>query len=163
MSPKSSRAAPRPLLIATAAVSLVACARANETSTSAHPPSHEPASTTASSPASVQLSVGEKYFARDCASCHGKDGQGTPEGPRVVGPGALPADPPSTAVQRRNHFVTARDVHDFIGTHMPADIIGQMPGSYYWDTLAFVLSHGGVDLGGKVLDDADASAIAIHP
>ena len=155
-------------LLALVAVSTLACARANETASSANPPSHAPPShegesVTPSSPPSTQLAVGEKYFARDCVACHGDQGQGATGGPRIIGAGALPIDPPSSALQRKTHFVTARDVHDFIATHMPNDVIGQMPDSYYWDTLAFVLSRNGVDLGGKVLDDTDASSIALHP
>jgi len=106
---------------------------------------------------------GAKYFAYDCAACHGVEGEGTSGGPAVIGPHALSVEPPSGAKQRNGRFVTAHDLYLFVEEHMPADKIGGMPSGYYFDVLSFLLARNHVVTPRKIIDENALAAIALHP
>ena len=148
------------LLLAASFVSFACWQRREKAPTTPEAPTHTAAAASSNPDREEQLAVGARYFARDCAGCHGATGEGTQVALRIIGPGALPVNPPPYAMQRKTHFVTAAGVFRFIATHMPNDVIGQSTDSYYWDTLAFVLSRNGVDLHGRVLDGTTAGVIA---
>lgn len=122
-----------------------------------------PATASAPADAVAQAEAGGALYGQFCAKCHGDGGQGTDQGPAVVGPKALPLDPPAKAQLRKTQFHTAKDVFDFVGANMPPK--GPKPTlDQYLDILAFDLKANGVDLSGKPpLTPDNLSAIVIHP
>jgi ubiquinol-cytochrome c reductase cytochrome c subunit len=122
-----------------------------------------PAAPVNATDAVAQAEAGGPLYGQFCAKCHGDAGQGTDQGPPVVGTGALPLDPRPTAQYRKTQFRTARDVFDFVGANMPPK--GPKPTlDQYLAILAFDLKANGVDLSGKPPLTPDAlSAIVIHP
>ena len=110
----------------------------------------------------AQVAQGEKLFAKHCAKCHGKSGEGGKKAPPVVGKEALPLDPPPGAKIRKSQFHTAQDVAEFVSTKMPANKPGSLKPDEYYEILAFDLKANGVDLGDKKLDAASAAQIKLH-
>ncbi len=109
-----------------------------------------------------QISMGAGLYEGACAKCHGALGQGTAKAPALVGPKALPLDPPPGAHVRTTQFHTAKDVLDFIRTRMPADRPGSLQEGQYEAILAFALHANGVDLHDMMLTDEDASTFVLH-
>ena len=110
---------------------------------------------------SEQVKRGAEVFADHCSSCHGKGGEGTAEAPALVGPTALPLDPPSGAKHRKSQFVTVADVAEFVSTNMPGDAPGSLDADDYFAVLAFDLKANGIDLGEQKLDAAVAASLTI--
>ena len=139
----------------------VACAHNEGTAA----PAGTPASAAGGAPtdALAQAAAGGPLYGQFCAKCHGDAGQGTDQGPPVVGPNALPLDPRPTAKARKNQFRTAKDIADFVLPNMPPK--GPKPTvEQYLDILAFDLKANGVDLTGKPALTPDMlSSIVIHP
>lgn len=108
-----------------------------------------------------QVSLGEELFGEHCAHCHGSFGQGG-DGPRLVGleQGALPLEPPPSAVLRTTQFVTVSDVAGFVSANMPPDAGGSLSDDEYYSVLAFVLDANGVTPDAK-LDAALAATLEI--
>jgi len=113
--------------------------------------------------AAAQAEAGGPLYGQFCAKCHGDAGQGTDQGPAVVGASALPLDPRPTAKYRKTQFHTAKDVADFVVPNMPPK--GPKPTlDQDLAILAFALKANGVDLSGKpALTPDNLSAIVIHP
>jgi cytochrome c len=109
-----------------------------------------------------QVAQGEQLFAKHCATCHGKAGEGTKKAPPVVGKDALPLDPPEKAKVRKTQFHTAQDVAQFVSTKMPAKKPGSLTADEYYAILAFDLKANGVDVSGKKIDPTTAAAIKLH-
>ncbi|MBX3186303.1 MAG: c-type cytochrome [Labilithrix sp.] len=111
-----------------------------------------------------QVTAGQKAYGDNCASCHGASGEGTANGPRVVGldKGALSLDPPAGAQVRKAQFKTLADVAAFAVKNMPADRPGSLQEWEYWSILAFDLKANGVTLE-KKLDLEVAKTIVLHP
>jgi len=122
-----------------------------------------PAAGGAPTDAMAQAAAGGPLYGQFCAKCHGDAGQGTDQGPPVVGPTALPLDPRPTAKARKSQFHTAKDIADFVLPNMPPK--GPKPTvEQYLDILAFDLKANGVDLTGKPALTPDMlSSIVIHP
>jgi mono/diheme cytochrome c family protein len=92
-----------------------------------------------------QVAAGGAAFGRFCASCHGARGEGSNSAPALVGPGALPADPPASRRFRKTRFTTAADVASFAVAAMPPS--GPKPTTdQYWAIVAFDLQANGVAL-----------------
>jgi cytochrome c len=108
-----------------------------------------------------QAQRGAAIYGKRCASCHGDAGQGGAHAPAVVGAGALPLDPPSSARFRKSRFVTVADVAEFVTKNMPPDAPGSLSSEEYIDVLAFDLKANGIDLGDKKLDGALAATLVI--
>jgi cytochrome c len=109
-----------------------------------------------------QVTQGGKLFAKHCAKCHGKAGEGTKKAPPVVGKEALPLDPPPGAKVRKTQFHTAQDVAEFAATKMPANKPGSLTPDEYYAILAFDLKANGVDVTGKKIDPKTAAEIKLH-
>jgi S-disulfanyl-L-cysteine oxidoreductase SoxD len=129
----------------------------------APPATMEPASGTAApatpsvaAPATFaeQVTLGQKLYGEQCAGCHGNSGEGTKDGPAVVGldKGALPLEPAATAKYRKTQFKTVADIADFVVKSMPPKAPGSLTGEEYLAILAFDLKANGIDLGDKKLD-----------
>jgi cytochrome c len=113
--------------------------------------------------AMAQATAGGPLYGQFCAKCHGDGGQGTDKAPPVVGPNALPLDPPAGAKYRKTQFHTAKDVADFVLANMPPQ--GPKPTvDQYLDILAFDLKANGVDLTGKPpLSPDNLAGYVLHP
>lgn len=110
----------------------------------------------------AQVAAGEKLFAKHCAKCHGKSGEGSKKAPPIVGKDALPLDPPPGAKIRKTQFHTAEDVAAFMSTKMPANKPGSLKPDEYYDILAFDLKANGVDVSNKKIDATTAAEIKLH-
>ena len=110
-----------------------------------------------------QVAHGQTLFADNCAKCHGDAGQGTKDGPRVVGlrQGALPLDPPASRKLRKTRFVTVADVAEFAMEYMPPKKAGTLTPEEYLAVLAFDLKANGIDLGQEPLTMAKARTLTI--
>ncbi|MCL6554013.1 MAG: c-type cytochrome [Firmicutes bacterium] len=75
-----------------------------------------------------QVVRGREIFALQCSRCHGDQGQGTEDGPRLVGPG-----------NGLHGYQTAQKLFEFVRSEMPATAPGSLQAQEYWDVLAFLL------------------------
>jgi len=112
-------------------------------------------------PLVAQIATGKQLFVAKCARCHGSAGQGTDQGPPVVGKDAFPLEP-RAGTKRDVKFRTAADVFGWATRHMPADAPGSLSTDEYLAIFAFDLAANGVKLAGP-LDGAAATAIVLHP
>ena len=108
-----------------------------------------------------QVARGSEVYAARCSKCHGEAGEGIGDAPAVVGPTALPLDPPSGATLRKSRFVTVADVATFVVQNMPGDDPGSLGQADYFAVLAFDLKANGIDLGTQKLDAALAASLTI--
>ena len=109
---------------------------------------------------SEQVTRGTDVYVARCSTCHGKGGEGTADAPAVVGPTALPLEPPSGAKVRKSRFVTVADVAKFVTENMPGDAPASLSADDYFAVLAFDLHANGIDLD-KKLDAAVAASLTI--
>jgi mono/diheme cytochrome c family protein len=126
------------------------------------PPDAKSGESAATPPATFaeQVARGGELYGAHCSSCHGKSGEGTADAPAVVGPTALPLEPPSGAKFRKSKFVTVADVANFVVQNMPANAPGSLSEEEYFSVLAFDLKANGIELD-KKLDAALAASLTI--
>jgi cytochrome c len=110
-----------------------------------------------------QVAQGAELFAMHCAECHGAAGEGSDKAPAVVGPRALPVNPPEGAKLRKNPFYTAADLYQLIKVHMPNDAPGTLTDDEYAAIVAFVLKANGIDLMNRRVDPGNAASFMLHP
>jgi cytochrome c len=110
-----------------------------------------------------QVTLGQKLYGEKCAGCHGNSGEGTKDGPAVVGldKGALPLAPSATAKYRKTQFKTVADIADFVVKSMPPKAPGSLTAEEYFAILAFDLKANGIDLGDKKLDGELAKTLEV--
>jgi cytochrome c len=111
--------------------------------------------------ATAQIERGKQLYTEKCAKCHGDAGQGTNDGPAVVGTSAFPLDPLPGA-KRTMKFHTAADVFTFASHTMPADDPDSLSVDDFLAIFAFDLTANGIELA-RPLDAAQAQAIVLHP
>jgi cytochrome c len=115
----------------------------------------------------AQAAHGAWLFRRQCARCHGPDGQGKADAwkgltaPELVGPTALPEAPRPYQQIRRQRFETAADVFDFVSAAMPADQPASLEPDEYWDAIASLLERNGGVPDGVPLDASSAPRVAL--
>jgi cytochrome c len=147
-------------------VFLVACSQASAPSAPPPPPAPKPIpAEPAPDPAvlqalSTQVEQGKQLFAEQCASCHGDTGQGTDDGPALVGKTVLP-ELPREGAKRTAVFRTAADVLAFAAENMPADDPGSLAPDQYAAVIAFILRVNGIKLDTPI-DAAVAVTIVMH-
>jgi cytochrome c len=126
------------------------------------PQKMQPVATTVS-PIDQQIARGGAVYARHCAACHGSSGEGSQQGPVLVGSGALPRKPRSDS-SRQAEFRTALDVAQFVTQSMPPDKARRqsIAEEDYWALLAFALSANGVSLTEPVTPH-NAQRLVLHP
>jgi cytochrome c len=131
---------------------LVACSHKS----SAPPPA-------APAPATIEAQVaqGKQLYVEKCSKCHGDAGQGTKDGPPVVGKDAFPLDPRPGA-KRDAKFHTAADVFAWATKNMPANDPASLTTDQYLAVFAFDLTANGVKLD-HPLDGPTAQGIVLHP
>jgi S-disulfanyl-L-cysteine oxidoreductase SoxD len=110
-----------------------------------------------------QVALGQKLYGAQCAGCHGNSGEGTKDGPAVVGldKGALPLAPAATAKHRKTEFKTVADIAEFVVKTMPPKAPGSLSAEEYYAILAFDLKANGIDLGDKKLDGELAKTLEV--
>jgi mono/diheme cytochrome c family protein len=125
-----------------------------------------------------KMPAGADVYQRECASCHGRRGEGLSAAPNIMGAGALPvyARDPSTlgatgsaasqeqdrmrppGEQSRVPFRTAQDLYDFVSKWMPLPQarVGTLEPAEYWAVVNFILvAHGvAVPAGGVTPENA---------
>ncbi len=111
--------------------------------------------------AEAQIDAGKKLYTDKCSKCHGDAGQGTKDGPPVVGKDAFPLDPRAKS-KRDVKFHTAADVFGWATKNMPPKKAGSLTTDEYLEIFAFDLTANGVKLD-AVLDGPAAAKIVLHP
>ena len=148
-----------------ASTTLIACQSSQNagSNTSSNAPSNNHEFSTAD----AQIAHGVKVYTQSCAACHGASGQGTDDGPMLVGEGAL-AD-----------YHSAMDIAVFVTKNMPPKKSSKVSTSErdfwnmkasskmlndtdYWAVLAFALSANGVELSEPV-GPHNASGMILNP
>jgi len=144
-----------------ASTSLIACQSSQSAGSNASSNNH------AFSTADAQIAHGVKVYTKSCAGCHGASGQGTEDGPMLVGEGAF-AD-----------YHSAMDIAVFVTKNMPPKKSSKVSTSErdfwnmkassktlndtdYWAVLAFALSANGVELSEPV-GPHNASGMILNP
>lgn len=84
-------------------------------------------------------SRGVYEYNRNCAGCHGEDGQGEDDAPPLIGEGAWP----QTRDGRDMAFETAADAHAYVKENMPPMEAGELADGQYWVILHYVLQEHG--------------------
>lgn len=129
--------------------------------------------------------LGAKVFGEKCASCHGDRGAGTSAGSAVMGAGALPkfprdasdssqrfTDPQAIQTQvqalppgtpSREPFESAKDVFDYVSTHMPPGGDSRLTEAEYWSVVTFILLGHGAPVPGEGLNAANAGQVSVAP
>jgi len=126
---------------------------------------------------------GSGVFERECASCHGKRGEGLSAAPSIIGAGALPTyardrstqgnvatqaenqqdnlRPPGQ--QTRQPFRTAQDLFDFVSQWMPLPQarVGSLKPEEYWAVVNFILTAHGVAVPPEGITAANAKSVVI--
>lgn len=127
--------------------------------------SGEDGSSQTSSPGALafqaQVDDGKTLYVEHCATCHGRSGQGSGDGPALVGDDALPRTP-ETQRAREVEFLTALDVLSWMSENMPAGDPGSLDSDEYENILAFALSANGIELD-EPLSAENADAVVLNP
>ncbi len=79
-------------------------------------------------------------FSEHCARCHGGRGEGTVDGPVLIGRTALPHAPRSGARVRTTRFDTIDEISNFVRENMPADAPGTLRPDEYDAVVAYCLA-----------------------
>ena len=120
-----------------------------------------PAPTGGATTITAQVDQGKQLYGAKCASCHGNAGEGTKDGPPVVGKDAFPLDAPAGR-KRDAKFHTAADIFGWTTQHMPANDPGSVTTEQFLAIFAFDLTANGIKLD-KPLDGDAAAKIVLHP
>ncbi|MGH2375408.1 MAG: c-type cytochrome [bacterium] len=102
--------------------------------------------------ATEQTNRGKELFGMNCARCHGDQGEGTADGPRLIG------TPNGIAT-----YMTAKGLFEFASTEMPADARGSLMPQAYWDILAFILESNRLLPPDVTLGPDNAANIRLSP
>jgi mono/diheme cytochrome c family protein len=143
-------------------VCLLACQPGNSAPAPSPPPVEKPVAPPVDRDgAAAQVARGKQVFADNCSECHGAAGEGTDDGPRLVGTGVLALEA-ARGSKRDVKFRTAGDVYAFAMRKMPADDPASLTADQYLAVVAYVLSANGATLD-QPLDADRARAIVLHP
>jgi mono/diheme cytochrome c family protein len=102
---------------------------------------------------------GAAVYERECASCHGKLGDGSRGIPSVAGPGALPVERGGRAPLR-----TALDVYDYVSKTMPLPpkYAGTLRPDEYWSVVDFILRAHGAEVPEERLNARNAPDVLVN-
>jgi hypothetical protein len=130
---------------------------------------------------------GADEYDQECASCHGKRGEGLTLAPAVMGSGALPTFPrddsssssstfaTSGQVQggdvtrvpgqsKRDPFRTAQDVYDYVSSRMPMpkSKSGTLKPEEYWAIVNYIIVANGITVPAGGVTEANAKSVALR-
>ena len=94
---------------------------------------------------SAQLSRGAHLYADKCVKCHGARGEGSADGPALVGPTALPMDP-RPGSHRLHPFTSAANVARYIEMKMPPKEAGKLSEEDALALAAYTVYENGIQL-----------------
>jgi mono/diheme cytochrome c family protein len=132
-----------------------------------------------------QASQGAELFKAECASCHGRRGEGL-TAPAIMGVDALaeyPRDPTLSSDLRstdpaeqqlrqqlypggaptREPFRTAQDLHNYLAGEMPQKHPGSLHAGQYWSIVTFMLVAHGCKTPPRGVTQANAATVPIRP
>ena len=136
--------------------------------------------------ARIQSPPGADMYDRECASCHGKHGEGLTTAPAVMGAGGLPTYPrddsssssstfaTSAQIQgdatrvpgqsKRQPFRTAQDVYDYVSSRMPLpkSRAGTLKPEEYWAIVNYLLIANGGPVPAGGVTEANAKSVALR-
>ncbi len=98
-------------------------------------------------------SRGVYEYNRNCAGCHGENGEGEDDAPPLIGKGAWP----QTRDGRDAAFETAADAYAYVKENMPPMEAGELADGQYWVILHYVLKEHGRTLPEELSADNAAS------
>jgi cytochrome c len=116
----------------------------------------------------AQAQAGTKTYKRQCARCHGVNGEGKDNAfkglraPELIGPNALPCTPRAFQKIRTHPFCTARDIYAFVSATMPADQPAILDADEYWNVIAYLLQANGTAANETQLDAASGAGVVLH-
>lgn len=116
----------------------------------------------------TEVQSGARIYKRQCARCHGANGEGKDNqfkglrAPELIGPAALPCKPRPYQKIRQHDFRTAADVYAFVSATMPADQPAILDADEYWDVIAYLLQENGKKTDEARLDKSSSSQIVLH-
>jgi S-disulfanyl-L-cysteine oxidoreductase SoxD len=94
---------------------------------------------------------GEAVYKNQCASCHGPNGEGQPQGPQLVGGiGSLASANPVRTVG--SYWPYATSVWDYIHRAMPLNQPGSLSANDTYAVTAFLLQRNGIIQAGDVMN-----------
>jgi mono/diheme cytochrome c family protein len=138
--------------------------------------------------AQKKAAPGGELYERECATCHGKRGEGMTAAPAVIGAGALQEYPRDKSLSTspamsnnaqqqagdstrppgapsRDPFRTAQDLFNYVSTQMPLpkSRAGSLAPDEYWAITSFILlAHGSAVPEGGV-NASNAASVQISP
>ncbi len=129
---------------------------------------------------------GAEEYDHECASCHGKRGEGLTTAPAVMGVGALPTytrdDSSSSSTtftsgqtqtgdnarvpgqSKRGAFHTAQDVYDYVSSRMPLpkSRAGTLTPEEYWAIVNYMLVANGTAVPAGGISEANAKTVQLR-
>lgn len=76
-----------------------------------------------------QAGTGALIYERSCQDCHGANGQGTKQGPAILGKKRL-----------TKRFANAQALFDYVAQKMPKDNPGALDIGQYWNVVTFIVA-----------------------
>jgi mono/diheme cytochrome c family protein len=105
----------------------------------------------------TQWAQGVLVYGRECAGCHGEDGEGDEDSPALA---PISADALGEERQRSATFATATDVFTYVKAEMPPLAPGSLSDDNYWAVTAYVLKQAQIDFEGHLTPDT-ASGVSL--
>lgn len=104
---------------------------------------------------------GAQVFERECAGCHGAEGEGIAGTPAVMGDGALPL---KGAGGDHGPFANAHDVFAYVKKEMPLPQAkaGSLSDEDYWAVTAYLLAGSGRKLPPGGLTAENAKSVVVN-
>jgi len=104
-----------------------------------------------------QWSRGVWLYGQSCARCHGEEGEGDEDAPKIFGPDAL-----AEKHVLRPDFVTAKDVFEYVKTSMPPTEPSSLSDEQYWAVVLYMLKQGGYEVAVEPLDASSAGSVKLR-
>jgi cytochrome c len=97
-----------------------------------------------------EAGTGALVFERYCQDCHGDKGQGTKNGPAVLGKKRL-----------SRKFKNAQLLFDYVAEKMPKDNPGSMDFGQYWNVVTFIVATTGQKIPDERLSESNADTVKL--
>ena len=97
-----------------------------------------------------QAGTGALVYERYCQECHGETGQGTKNGPAVLGKKTL-----------NRKFKNAQKLFDYIAEKMPKDNPGSLDFGQTWNIVTFIVATEGQKIPDERLSESNADMVKL--